>query len=144
MELVFKFDKLQTSGHLGVSETIIQPGELGAPPHLHQHMDEICRVLDGSIFIMTGDIVTEVKAGSWHLRPKGIVHTFWNSGSVPAKTADICVPGRHEDYLKHLSSLFENGNRPKPDDFERLENNHDIKYRFDLLQSIMEKCKVHL
>lgn len=144
MEVVFKFDKSQTSGHLGASETIIQPGELGAPPHLHKNIDEICRVLEGSVFIMTGDTVTEVKAGGWHLRPKGLVHTFWNSGSVPAKTIDIYVPGGHEDYLKDLASLFENGNRPKPDDFKRLEKQHDIKYRFDLLPGIMEKYKVHL
>ena len=144
MEVVFKFDKSQTSGHLGASETIIQPGELGAPPHLHQNIDEICRVLEGSVFIMTGDVVTEVKAGGWHLRPKGVVHTFWNSGSVPAKTIDIYVPGGHEEYLKDLASLFDNGNRPKPDDFKRLEKQHDIKYRFDLLPGIMEKYKVHL
>ena len=144
MEVVFKFDKSQTSGHLGASETIIQPGELGAPPHLHQNIDEICRVLEGSVFIMTGDAVTEVKAGGWHLRPKGVVHTFWNSGSVPAKTIDIYVPGGHEEYLKDLASLFDNGNRPKPDDFKRLEKQHDIKYRFDLLPGIMEKYKVHL
>lgn len=72
------------------------------------------------------------------------MHTFWNSGSVSAKTIDIYVPGGHEEYLKDLASLFENGSRPKPDDFKRLEKQHDIKYRFDLLPGIMEKYKVHL
>lgn len=144
MEMIFKFDKSQTAGHVGISETIIQPGELGAPPHYHKDTDEVCRVLEGSLFILTGNTVTEVKAGDWHLRPKGVVHTFWNSGSVPAKTIDIYAPGGHEEYLKDLASLFTNGNRPKPDDFKRLEKTHDIKYRFDLLQGIMEKYKVHL
>lgn len=144
MQLNFKLSKEQTAQHLGVWETVIQPGELGAPPHYHTGFDEICRVLEESVFILTGEELIEVKAGGWHLRPRGVVHTFWNSGSTPAKTIDLCVPGGHENYLQDLAHLFENGNRPKPDDFKRLEQQHDIHYRFDLLQGIMQKYQVHL
>ncbi len=144
MQITFKLNKHQTSNHLASWETSIQPGELGAPPHYHISFDEICRVLEGSVFIMTGDDVTEVKAGGWHLRPKGIVHTFWNSGSVPAKTIDLCIPGGHEDYMQELASLFENNKRPKPEDFKLLEQKHDIHYRFDLLKDVMQKYKVKL
>jgi len=144
MQITFKLDKNQTSGHLASWETIVQPGELGAPPHYHKTFDEICRVLEGSVFILTGDEVTEVKAGGWHLRPKGVVHTFWNSGATPAKTIDLCVPGGHEVYMQELASLFENSNHPKPEDFKRLEQKHDIHYRFDLLQEVMQKYKVKL
>lgn len=144
MELVFKFSKQQTAGHLGVWETVIQPGELGAPPHFHQGFDEVLRVLDGTVHVMVGDTVTAVPAGGWHLRPKGMVHSFWNSGSVPARTIDLCLPGGHESYMESLAALFENGNRPKPADFDRLEHEHDIKFRFDLLAGIIEQYKVHL
>jgi mannose-6-phosphate isomerase-like protein (cupin superfamily) len=144
MAITFKLNKQQTGGHMGLWETTIQPGELGAPPHLHTTYDEICRVVEGSIFIMTGEEVREVKAGDWHLRPKGIVHTFWNSSDKPAKTIDICVPGGHEDYLQELAALFENNNRPKPEDFKMLAEKHDIQYRFDLLAGIMKKYKVKL
>lgn len=144
MAVNFKLSKQQTSSHMGLWETVIQPGELGAPPHWHTTYDEICHVTAGSIFIMTGDEVTEVKAGGWHLRPKGIVHTFWNSSKKPAKTIDICLPGGHEDYMQELALLFENNNRPKPDDFKLLSEKYDIHYRFDLLQEIMKKYKVKL
>lgn len=144
MELQFKLNKQQTSGHMGLAETIIQPGELGAPPHYHSNTDEVTRVLEGAVFILTGETVTELKPGDWHLRPKGVVHTFWNSSQQPAKTIDICLPGGHEDYLQELAALFENNNRPKPEDFKRLEQQHDIHYRFDLLKGIMEKYKVKL
>lgn len=144
MQITFKLDKNQTSGHFASWETILQPGELGAPPHFHTTFDEICRVLEGSVFIMTGDEVTEVKAGGWHLRPKGIIHTFWNSAAVPAKTIDLCIPGGHEEYMQELASLFENNHRPKPEDFKHLEQKHDIHYRFDLLKQIMQKYKVKL
>jgi len=144
MQITFKLDKNQTSGHFASWETIVQPGELGAPPHYHKSFDEICRVLEGSVFIMTGNEVTEVKAGGWHLRPKEVVHTFWNSGATPAKTIDLCVPGGHEEYMQELASLFENKNRPKSEDFKHLEQKHDIHYRFDLLKEIMQKYKVKL
>jgi uncharacterized cupin superfamily protein len=144
MEMLFKLNKEQTGGHMGLAETIIQPGELGAPPHYHTYTDELTRVLEGSVFILTGETVTELKAGDWHLRPKNVVHTFWNSSQQPAKTIDICLPGGHEEYLQELAALFENNNRPKPEDFKRLEHKHDIHYRFDLLKGIMEKYKVKL
>jgi mannose-6-phosphate isomerase-like protein (cupin superfamily) len=144
MEMLFKLNKEQTGGHMGLAETIIQPGELGAPPHYHTYTDELTRVLEGAVFILTGETITELKAGDWHLRPKNVVHTFWNSSQQPAKTIDICLPGGHEAYLQELAALFENNNRPKPEDFKRLEQKHDIHYRFDLLKGIMEKYKVKL
>lgn len=144
MELVFKFSKQQTAGNLGLWETLIQPGELGAPPHLHQGFDEILRVLEGTVHVMVGDTVTAVPAGGWHLRPKGMVHSFWNSGAVPARTIDLCLPGGHESYMESLALLFENGNRPRPADFDRLEREHDIQFRFDLLPAIIKTYNVHL
>lgn len=143
-DIVFKLAKNQTDMHLGVWESVLLPGTLGAPPHIHNTYDEICRVLEGSIHIMVGDTVTEVKAGGWHLRPKGIVHTFWNSGTIPAKTIDMSVPGGHEDYMMDLSALFDNHKSPKPEDFKNLAAKHDIIYRWDLLKGIMEQYKVHL
>ncbi len=144
MQLTFKLSSGDTSRLLGAWETVIQPGELGAPPHYHAKTDEICRVLEGTVTIMTGDTVKEVEAGGWHLRPRGLVHTFWNAGTTPAKTIDLCIPGGHEYYMQELALLFENNNRPKPCELKRLEEKHDIHYRFDLLPGVIEKYKVRL
>lgn len=144
MEIVFKLEKTQTQGHLGVWESVIQPGELGAIPHYHNQYDEICRVVMGSVCIMTNEVVTEVKAGGWHLRPKGVIHTFWNSGSVPASTIDMSVPAGHEFYMQDLAKLFENNHRPRKEDLMQLSEKHDIHYRFDLLEAILKKYKVKL
>ncbi len=144
MNLTFKLSSRETSNHLGLWESVIQPGELGAPPHYHTKTDEICRVLEGTVVFMTGSKITEVNAGGWHLRPKGMVHTFWNSSGEAAKTIDICIPGGHEYYMQELALLFENNNRPKASDFRRLEKKFDIHYRFDLLNQVMEKYKVKL
>ena len=144
MEIIFKLNSKDTANRLGIWESIIQPGELGAPPHYHKGTDEICRVLEGSVTILTGEEVIEVKAGGWHLRPRGVVHTFWNGGFTPAKTIDLCTPGGHEFYMQELATLFENNARPGMENLKKLEQKYDIHYRFDLLQGIMEKYKVRL
>lgn len=144
MDITFKLNSQQTGGHLGVWESVVQPGELGAPPHYHTQYDELCRVMQGSIFILTGELVTEVKAGGWHLRPRGMVHTFWNSGTVPAVTIDMSIPGGHESYMQDLADLFADGKRPGPGDMNRLAEKHDIHYRYDLLEGIMKKYNVKL
>ena len=143
-DITFKLDKAQTSGNLGSSESILNPGILGAPPHYHKNFDEICIVLEGTVSILVGEEVFEVPAGGWHLRPRGIMHTFWNSGTIPAKFIDLYSPGGHEAYMKDLAKLFADSNRPKPGDLVKLANQHDITFMFDKLQGVMEKYKVHL
>lgn len=143
-DVVFKLSKAQTGGHLGVSESVLLPGILGAPPHLHKGFDEICRVTQGVLSIMVGDKVYEVKAGDWHLRPKGIVHTFWNSGKEPAKFIDLYVPGGHEAYMEALADLFVGGNRPAPGDLDGLAKRFDIVFDFAKLKVVMDTYKVHL
>lgn len=143
-DIVFKLDKTQTAGHLGSSELTIPPGQLGAPPHYHKTFDEVCIVLAGTVHIMVEDEVVEAKKGSWHLRPRGKVHTFWNSGSVPATIIELCLPGGHEQYMQELAKLFENGARPEPKDLQILASKHDIVFKFDKLDEIVKKYKVSL
>ncbi|WP_207492522.1 cupin domain-containing protein [Aridibaculum aurantiacum] len=96
-EITFKLGKEQTAGNLGSVETTLFPGYLGAVPHMHQGFDEVCRVLEGTLTIMVGEEIFTVEAGGWHLRPRGMVHSFWNSGKVPAKFIELYLPGGHEE-----------------------------------------------
>jgi mannose-6-phosphate isomerase-like protein (cupin superfamily) len=115
-EITFKLSKEQTAGNLGSAETTLYPGYMGAVPHQHQHFDEVCRVLHGTLTILVGNEIFEVKAGGWHLRPRGIVHSFWNSGKVPAKFIELYIPGGHEKYMQELTTLFTGGRTPKPEE----------------------------
>ncbi|MEE1945975.1 cupin domain-containing protein [Pedobacter sp. KR3-3] len=142
--ITFKLDKSQTSGNLGSSEIILQAGHLGAPPHHHKGFDEICIVQEGVLNILVGEEVFEVKAGGWHLRPRGITHTFWNSGTTPAKFIELYSPAGHEAYMKALAKLFEDGKKPQPDDLAKLADKYDIVFEFEKLKGIMDKYKVHL
>lgn len=143
-DIVFKLNSSQTGGSLGSAESILYPGQLGAPPHHYKNFDEICIVQEGTIHIMVGEDVQEVPAGGWHLRPRGIIHTFWNSGTVPAKFIDLYTPGGHESYMKELAKMFENNKRPAPGDLAGLAEKHDIVFAFNKLQGIIDKYKVHL
>lgn len=143
-DINFKLNKDHTSGNLGSSEMVLQPGYLGAPPHLHRGFDEICIVLQGTVHIMVDEEVFEVPAGGWHLRPRGLVHTFWNSGKEPARFIELYTPAGHEAYMKDLTKLFENNQRPKPGDLQQLAGRHDIEFHYEKLPAIMQKYKVQL
>lgn len=143
-DITFKLNKTQTSGHFGSVEITIPPGQLGAPPHHHKNFDEICIVLEGTVQILVEDEVFEVKKGGWHLRPRGKVHTFWNSGRKNAKVIELCSPGGHESYMQELARLFENGAKPNPEDLGKLAAKYDIVFRFDKLDGVIKKYGVSL
>lgn len=143
-EIVFKLSKEQTSGNLGSAETILYPGLMGAVPHQHKHFDEVCRVLEGTLTIMVGEEIFTLKPGAWHLRPRGIVHSFWNSGKVPAKFIEFYIPGGHEAYMQELTTLFANGKTPKPEEVDAVARKHDIEFFWDRLPALLKKYKVRL
>ncbi|RYY59224.1 MAG: cupin domain-containing protein [Chitinophagaceae bacterium] len=143
-DVEFKLDKSQTSGSFGSLEMTVPPGSLGAPPHFHKTFDETCIVLEGEITIMVGDEIFKVSKGGWHLRPRGKVHTFWNSGPANAKVIEICSPGGHEAYMAELATSFENGNHPDQAFLKSLSEKYDIIFRYDLLGDIIKKYGVSL
>jgi len=144
VDAIFKLDKSQTASNLGVVEMTLKPGHLAAPPHLHHSFDEVCYLQEGTLHVMIGKEVTEIQAGSWHIRPRGIIHTFWNSGKTPAKVIELYTPGGFETYLKGLAKLFkENPNPPAPK-IQGLAAKYDMVIHFELLQVIMDKYQVHL
>lgn len=143
-DIIFKLNKSQTSNLLGSTESVLLPGILGAPPHYHKGFDEICRVLEGAITIMVGKELFDVKAGDWHLRPKGVVHTFWNAGKVPAKFIELYVPGGHEAYMNDLADMFINNARPAPGALDKLATKYDIIFDWPKLKEIMDTYQVQL
>jgi mannose-6-phosphate isomerase-like protein (cupin superfamily) len=70
-QIAFKMASEDTDGLLGSAELVLEPGTIGAVPHLHRGFDEICRVLEGTVHILVDKEVTAVPAGGWHLRPRG-------------------------------------------------------------------------
>ena len=68
------------------------------------------RVLEGTVHVLVGDTVTEVHAGDWHVRPHGIIHTFWNAGDVPARIIDMYL---NQDLLSMFDEYTRIANKLK-------------------------------
>jgi mannose-6-phosphate isomerase-like protein (cupin superfamily) len=143
-QIEFKLTEAQTWGQMGSAEMVIAPKHLGTPPHFHKHFDEVVRVLEGTVTVLVGETTYEVPAGGWHLRPRGIIHSFWNAGTTPARTIEIYLPSGHEDYMRQLAALFENGKQPTPDELTALGERNDVHFDFSKLPGIISKYGVTL
>ena len=142
--IVFKLDKSQTLGNLGSSEITLKPGYLGSIPHFHKTFDEVCIVLEGMVTIRVVDEIYDVAAGGWHLRPRGSVHCFWNSGNVDARFIELYIPAGHEQFMKELTDLFIDGKKPTQQQINKLGEKYDTHFQWDQLPEVLNKYKVHL
>lgn len=92
----------QTNKQFSCVEAILAPKKIAGAPHKHDHLDELMYVLEGTASVLMGEEVVEVPGGSWHLRPRGIVHVVWNSGNENLRLIDMYFNQNFEDYLEEL------------------------------------------
>jgi quercetin dioxygenase-like cupin family protein len=93
----------QTGGVMAVIEETIPPGEL-ITPHTHQN-DVWVRVLSGEIGVLVGNETAAAVPGAWPLKPRGILHTMWNSGVSPARIIEVLTPGGSERWFEETAAL---------------------------------------
>ena len=85
----------QSSGRVGVIESLMPPGAGGPPLHKHD-FDEAFYVIDGELtFKLDGELVT-VGAGELAFAPGGEPHTFTNRSDAPARFLIVCTPAGFE------------------------------------------------
>jgi len=92
----------ETNTQFSCVEAVLAPKKIAGSPHKHNNLDELMYVLEGTASVLMGDEVVEVAAGSWHLRPRGIVHVVWNSGNENLRLIDMYFHQNFEDYLEEL------------------------------------------
>lgn len=83
-------------------EAAVAPKKMGSPPHIHKDLDEICYVLEGTVSVLVDRKLFEVEAGGFHLRPRGIEHTFFNGTDKPIRFMYLYFNQNFEDYLEEL------------------------------------------
>lgn len=137
-----KITKQHTGGAFSSLETVLKNGFLGAPPHLHQALDELMYVIDGTVTVMVGNEVVEVPAGGWHLRPRKIMHCFWNTSGKDAHVIDMFLPGGFDEYLYELCAVYKRTGTVEPKEVEKFIHKYDIEVHFELLAPILEKYKL--
>lgn len=92
-------------GSLSVVEGNLAPGQY-IGPHTHSREDEVTFVLEGQIVALLNDTVLEVHAGSFLVKPAGVMHAFGNPGPGPARVYELHAPGGLEEFYAAMHLNF--------------------------------------
>jgi mannose-6-phosphate isomerase-like protein (cupin superfamily) len=92
----------QTNKQFSNVEVAFAPKQMGPSPHVHENLDELMYVLEGTATVLIGEKIYEVEAGGWNFRPRRIVHSFWNASDKPLRFIDCFFNQNFEDYLEEL------------------------------------------
>ena len=96
----------QTDYQYACVETALAPKTMGPSPHVHENLDEISSVLEGTLSVMVKDTVYEVPPGGLQMRPSGLVHSFWNAGDKPLRFLDMFLNQNFDDYLEEFFEIM--------------------------------------
>ena len=94
---------------VGIVEATVPPGFPGPVRHRHARMTDIFYVLEGTLVF---DVAGERQAagpGAFVLVPPGMVHTFANPGSAPARFLNMYQPAGFEHYLAEVGRRMDGG-----------------------------------
>jgi mannose-6-phosphate isomerase-like protein (cupin superfamily) len=104
-----------TGGLLEVFEQVAAGGS-GPPLHIHHECAESLFVIEGELRFELGSQVADVSAGAFVFVPKGVPHTYTNTGSTDGRIVFWFTPaGRMADYFAELAAT-QNLDEQKVDD----------------------------
>ena len=111
----YKVLSKSVSGSAAIVEHTLEAHSLGAPMHKHTYEDEISYVIEGTLSVMQYGQVQTAGPGEFLVKPRGIFHTFWNSGDKPIRFVEIIAPGTFENYFAELAPYLRPGEPPQLD-----------------------------
>ncbi len=91
----------ETGGDFFMAEISVAPGG-GTPPHIHYREDESFHVLEGSLTIQVGGNTIIASAGDFAFLPRGIAHSFKNTGAGSAKALVLATPAGLEGFFAEV------------------------------------------
>ncbi len=91
----------ETGGAFFLAEIEVTPGG-GTPPHIHHREDESFQVLEGSLTIQVGGNTITASAGDFAFLPRGIAHSFKNTGDGCAKALVLTTPAGLEGFFAQV------------------------------------------
>src|SRR3954452_18130278 len=87
-----------SGGQVAIFESLIPAGE-GPPLHVHANEEEVLYVLEGTFRFQLRDEVTAAPAGSLMFVPRGVPHTWQNSGDGPGRLLITFTPAGMERFF---------------------------------------------
>ena len=100
----------------------------GPPPHYHLNEDEWFFPLEGRVEFFKDNAWTEVPIGSAVFMPRGVVHTFRNSGDKPLKMLIHAAPSGFETFFARCAEEFAKPNPPDRSRIVEISAEHGIHY----------------
>lgn len=112
-QLTFITTGKETGGAFFLAQMSVAPGG-GPPPHIHRREDESFHVLEGTLTIRVGEDTITASAGDFAFLPRGIAHSFKNTGSVTAKALVLITPAGLENYFAEVFDCAADPSAPQP------------------------------
>jgi mannose-6-phosphate isomerase-like protein (cupin superfamily) len=137
MGVVFKLSGAETRGAFAVVEHPIEPGRL-VHPHVHVHEDEYSYVLEGTIGARVGDHEVVAGQGSYVIKPRGLMHTFWNAGPARARLLEVIAPAGFEKYFIELAEAGDPSRR------QELATKYGVTYSDDWVADLTSRYNLKL
>jgi quercetin dioxygenase-like cupin family protein len=139
----FKIAGEQTGGLFSIVEHPIDPGVL-VPPHTHTREDEFSYVLEGEVGARIGDQVLQATPGCYIVKPRGVLHTFWNAGPQPARLLEIISPAGFEKFFMELADLLGGDGPPDFEKIAQLGNRYGQTYDMNWVPELTAKYNLKL
>src|ERR1700756_584712 len=98
-EIRFLITGEQTGGAFFMAEVSVLPGGSN-PPHIHHREDECFYLQEGTLTIQVGGKTHTASAGDFIRLPRGVAHSFENTGNVDAKVLLVVAPAGPEEVFE--------------------------------------------
>lgn len=102
--MLIKLTGEDTQGQLTLIQEFNDPG-VGIPLHVHDHEDEIFKVLEGELEVVVGDNKFVLKAGDLGFAPRNIPHSWKVVGDKKARVELSVFPAGLEEMFYTLGNL---------------------------------------
>jgi quercetin dioxygenase-like cupin family protein len=112
---------------IAITDNTVPPGFPGPVRHRHARMTDIFYVLEGELAIELEGEWRILDPGSFVLVPPGIIHTFANRGTVPARFLNIYQPSGNEQYLKEAVKRMVEGHPWSPTEMAQVASQYDFE-----------------
>ncbi len=112
---------------VAITDNTVPPGFPGPVRHRHAGLTDIFFVLEGELaFDLEGEWRV-LGPGSFVLVPPGVVHTFANRGTAPARFLNIYQPAGNEQYLKEAVKRMVEGRPWSPAEMAEVAARYDFE-----------------
>lgn len=122
----FKATGKETHGHFGLFEFVMEPGGIGASPHIHKELTEMFYVVEGEVELQLDQQTVTAAPGTFMLVPENTPHAFSNAGQQRAKLLIMfCPADSREQYFEGLAELTKDGRQPTQEELLELMQRFD-------------------